>query len=291
MPADRDGILRLRDGRGLAYAEYGTPAGKPVFYFHGFPGSRLGAQIADDAAGRLGLRVIALDRPGLGRSEFKAGRTIVDWVADVADATDGLKIDRFAVMGHSGGGPYVAACALKIPQRLTAAAIVSGLGPLDVPRALDGMSRRNRLTFTLFQRLPWLTRPAMWYMARQDTERMLSQMSADLAEPDKEVLARPEVRAAERADLAEAFRQGSRGPAWELRLLSRPWGFRLEDIGADIHLWHGEADAWVPPSLARYQARALPNSRATFLPGEGHYLLCDHIEEILARLADFAGGG
>ena len=92
---------------------------------------------------------------------------------------------------------------------------------------------------------------------------------------------RPAVRAAFAVDLAEAFRAGGRGPAWELVLYSRPWGFRLEDIEMEVHLWQGEADTNVPVAMGRYQAAAIPRCRATFLPGEGHLLVIDRMEQIL----------
>jgi pimeloyl-ACP methyl ester carboxylesterase len=288
MPStDREGALRLRDGRTLGYAEYGDPKGKPGFFFHGFPGSRLQARVADATAARLGVRIIALERPGFGLSDFKPGRTIGDWPADVTEAADALAIDRFAVMGASLGGPYAAACALAMPDRLTTAAIVSGFAPLDAPGATDGMSRLNHLVLTLGRRLPWLVRLAMWWMGRQarrDPQRLLDMMSADVPEADKAVLARPEVQAVFKDDVVEAFRCGSRGAAWELVLFTRPWGFRLEDICMEVYLWQGEADVNVPPSMGRYQARAIPNCRATFYPDEGHLIAVDHMEEIQAVL-------
>lgn len=288
MPStDREGPLRLRDGRLLGYAEYGDPKGKPGFFFHGFPGSRLEARLAHATAARLGVRIIALERPGFGLSDFKPGRTIGDWPADVADAGDAFGIARFAVMGASGGGPYAAACALAIPERLTTAAIVSGFGPWDAPGATDGMSRLNHLVLTLGRRLPGLIRLAMWWMGRQarrNPQRLLDMMSADVPEADKAVLARPEVQAVFKDDVAEAFRCGSRGAAWDLLLLTRPWGFRLEQISMEVHLWQGEADVNVPLAMGRYQAQALPNCRATFYPGEGHLMAVDHMEEIQAVL-------
>ena len=282
-----DNILRLRDGRLLGYAEYGDPEGKPAFFFHGMPGSRLEGRFGHDAAKKLGIRVVAIDRPGYGLSDFKPRRTFVDWPDDVVELADALKIDRFSVAGVSGGGPYVAACALKIPQRLTAAGIISGVGPFDVPGATEGMSRQNRLIFGMARRLPWLVSLPYWLMAqgaRRFPDRVTSLMLRSLPEPDKAVLARPEIRALFIEDTAEAFRSGGRGAAWESVLYARPWGFRLEDITMEVHLWQGEEDVNVPPSMGRYQAEAIPNCRPTFYPGEGHLLIVDRMEEILAAL-------
>ncbi len=167
-PETTDRTLRLRDGRFLGYAEVGDPDGRPVLYFHGFPGSRLEARLTHAAAAGGGVRVIALDRPGMGLSTHKPGRGFLDWPDDVAEAADLLGIERFAVAGLSGGGPYTAVCALKLSQRLTGAAIISGVGPFDAPEATVGMSRQNRLIFALGRRAPVRVRPPCGRGDRRD---------------------------------------------------------------------------------------------------------------------------
>lgn len=124
---------RLADGRELGYAEYGDPAGKPVFYFHGWPSSRLEAWGYHAAGVRLGARIIGVDRPGIGLSSYVRGYTIARWPGDVAALADSLGIERFAVVAISSGAPYSYACARFIPEQLTGAAVVSGVGPLDIP--------------------------------------------------------------------------------------------------------------------------------------------------------------
>jgi len=283
-----DMTLRLEDGRLLGYAVYGDPEGQPVFYFHGFPGSRLEARLADRVAARLGVRLIALDRPGFGLSDFKPGRTIFEWPDDVVKIAGTLGINRFATIGVSGGGPYAAACALRIPERLTAVGIVCGLGPLDTPDSTDRMIRKNRLIFFLGRRLPWLARISLWrmaYLARRNPEGMLGRMIGALPDPDKVVLARPEVQTTMKDNIVEAFRSGSRGATCELLLHTRPWGFLLKDIATRVDLWHGEQDGSVPPTMGQYLARSIPNCRAVFHPGEGHFsLVINHMEEILGSL-------
>jgi len=282
--------LRLEDGRLLGYAVYGDPEGWPIFYFHGFPGSRLEAQLADRVAARMGIRLIALDRPGFGLSDFKPRRTIFEWPDDVVKIADALGINRFATIGVSGGGPYAAACALKIPQRLTAVAIVCGLGPLDTPNGTDRMVRTNHLIFFLGRRLPWLAKISLWriaYQVRRNPEGTLRRMIVALPDPDKAVLARPEVKTAMKDNVVEAFRGGSRGAACELLLYTRPWGFLLQDIATRVNLWHGEQDVSVPPTMGQYQARTIPNCRAIFYPSEGHFsLVINHMEEVLSGLLE-----
>ena len=278
-----DKTIRLQDGRTLSYAEYGDPSGKPLFYFHGFPNSRVGAKHIGVAAARRGIRLIAPERPGFGLSDSKPGRRIGDWPDDVCELADALGIDRFALMGISGGGPYVAACALKIPERLTAVAIVSGLAPMVERKAVADMSRWNRLMVRLQRYLPWITRVNLWLMeqmVRRFPGLLLSIGDRSLPPADVAVLARPEVRASMIADFTEAFRQGSRPAAQEFVLYTRPWGFGLEEITVEVLLWQGEADTVVVPSMGRYYAEALRNCRARFYPDEGHLLSVDRMEEI-----------
>src|SRR5690606_28847831 len=128
-----EGHLILRDGRALHFMEFGRPDGVPAFGFHGTPGSRFMFRLADPAASRLGLRLIAPERPGFGLSSFQKRRKLSDWASDMRELADALGIDRFAVAGVSGGGPYAAACAALMPERVLAAALVSPMGPVRAP--------------------------------------------------------------------------------------------------------------------------------------------------------------
>jgi pimeloyl-ACP methyl ester carboxylesterase len=280
-----EGTIRLRDGRRLGYAEWGDPGGRPLLYFHGWPGSRLEGRLAHQAARTKGVRLIAVDRPGMGLSDYQSRRTLVDWPDDVLQLTAALGLERFAVLGISGGGPYAAACAWKLPEELTRAGIVSSVAPLDVPGVIAGMGRRNRLSFQLFGRVPALRRAlfaSMAVSARRRPDRLLERGMAAAA--DKKYLDRPEVREILAEGIAEAFHNGGRGPAWEMGLYTRPWGFPLEDIRPPVHLSHGEQDANAPVAMGRYLAAVIPGCQATFYPGEGHLHFVDRLPEILAAL-------
>jgi pimeloyl-ACP methyl ester carboxylesterase len=275
----------LKDGRRLAYAEYGDPDGKPLFLFHGVPGSRIFRPPLDDLTARKNVRLITVDRPGYGGSDFRPGRRIRDWPADVSDLADALGLDRFAVCGHSGGGPYGLACAAFIPKRLAAAGLISSLGPPDSPGMLNGIVLLNRLGFTVGRRLPWpLFRSAMDLVCRRAGDHPEEFVHPDFrhpANPDNAMIALPGELRVFHESTREAFRAGILGHAWEGYLLVHPWGIPLHDIPFPVDLWHETADVDAPVGMGRAIARALPHCRARFLEGEGHLLIYKYWAEIL----------
>lgn len=284
--------IHLSDGRLLGYAEYGDPKGKPVFHFNGYPGARLEAKLISDAAVRAGVRLIGIDRPGMGLSDFQPGRQILDWPDDVIELADALGLGRFSVLGASGGGPYSAACAFKISDRLSACGIIAGTGPMDT--APEDITRSTRVINFVAHRLPFLFRVFLWWSLgrfSQDPERLeaiIEKQGKQLAEPDRQLFSTPEIKQFFVEEAAEAFRQGTKGPAWEGKLLfGEPWGFVPEDISMEnIYLWHGELDANVPVSMGRAMADRIPNCQATFYPHEAHLsLLLNHADEILLTLS------
>ena len=278
--------IKLNDGRMLGYAEYGASEGKPVLYFHGHPGSRLdwpGIVDLDNAAVELNARIIAVDRPGHGLSDFQRGRTLLDWPDDVIELVDALQVPRFAVLGLSGGGPYAAACAFKIPERLTATAIVSGMGPADAPGAKEGSSWTYPGKPSVIRRL-LLMLTAMGL--RKDPDRFNSNMRDAFEGPDKELaLENSELLDGVTETFSEALRPGVAGANYEAGMYTRPWGFRLQDIEAEVHLWHGEQDGNVLVSVGRHVADAIPNCQASFMENEGHMtLIYKHVREVLRVL-------
>jgi pimeloyl-ACP methyl ester carboxylesterase len=174
-----------------------------------------------------------------------------------------------------------------MPDRVVRAGVISGVGPYDVPGITKGMRWQNRVGFRWGARWPALARFLMRSMAngiRERPDRTVDALVNAMSPADAAVARRPEVRALLGDIVAEAFRQGSAGAAWDVVLLGRPWGFSLRDIRPPVYLWQGEADVLVPPGMGRYQAGQIPDCRAWFLPGEGHLLVIDHIDEVIAAL-------
>ena len=180
--------ITLREGRRLSFTEFGDGQGKPVFYFHGFPGSRLEAKMADRISHQSRIRFIGIDRPGYGLSSCKVARTISDWADDVVQLAVALNIRQFSILGVSGGGPYVAACAYQIRHRINLVGIVCGMGPVDVPGLTRDMLWTYRRGLHIAARFPKITTALYLFSAfffRYYPRRMLSIVSIKVAEPDK----------------------------------------------------------------------------------------------------------
>jgi pimeloyl-ACP methyl ester carboxylesterase len=271
----------------MAYAEYGDPAGHPLIWCHGNPGSRREADLLEPTLlQRAGVRAIVPDRPGIGLSTWRAHRKVVDWPTDLAALTAALKIERFALLALSGGAPYALACARAMPHRITRTAIVSGIGPLDV---LNEAERRERGPgyFVMARRSYWLVRGILWLMERglRQPDKLMAQVLAGLPPADQETLNEPRTRQSFLNLLHESFRQGGRGLAWDATLIAQPWGFFLREIKLPIDLWHGDADRNAPLSMGGYMAEQLPNSYLHILRGEGHFSVAvRHLPTILQRL-------
>ncbi len=279
-------VHQLPDGRAIAYAEFGAADGRPLVFCHGFASSRLAGAMLDGSAASLGLRVIVPDRPGHGLSDFKRHRRVAKWTGDVAALADALEIGTFAVLGFSAGGPYAAACAALLRERVTVAGIASGWPPPKSPRTKPG----PQLPFVpaLGRHVRLLRRFSLSRVAKRVTKDgtgLLDKATARGAPADRTAVAEPSLRQVLIDDLREAFRQGARGPSRDARVLSRRWGFQLGDIRVPTWLWHGHEDRNVPVGLARYVSEQIPGSRTTLYRADGHFsTLVGHVAEILGAL-------
>lgn len=277
-------FAHLADGRTLSYAEYGDSSAEPIFYFHGWPGSRYEGKMFVHPQ----IRLIAVERPGMGGSDFKPGRTLLDWADDVSELADSLGINRFGVLGFSGGGPYAIACAYRMPERLIATIVVNGLGPLTIPNAMEGLSFQHRLVFHLARRAPYIL-ALLLRLNMAGVRKLIARPQAGGSPPitmpecDRRLIAQnPDLRQLLLRDLIEAFRQGTNGPVWDQSIYVRHWGFELSALKAPVHLWQGLEDINVSPAMGHYLADNLPNCQAHFCADEGHISLAyNHLEEIL----------
>lgn len=285
-----DFIIRLRDGRAMGVAEVGKSDGFPIFHCHGSGSSRLEVKLLAAAATAQGVRLIGLDRPGLGRSDAKVGYQLLDWPDDVGEVADQLGIEQFAIEGLSAGGPYAMACAYKIPHRLTACGLISTLSPGNfIRKAGPGWMRAM---WWMGEQFPWFLRfyvPLIQRLTGSDEashEKYLARYAAKLGGADQRLLDTPEIRRSIAQAMAESYRQGGEANLEAALAGVRPWGFQVEQITFEkIFLWHGEQDRIMPVAPVRLLAQALPHCMATFYAGDGHFsTMANHAQDIFSTL-------
>lgn len=289
--------IQLPDGRRLAYLETGDPEGRPVLYFHGSPGSRLEGLFFDQFNKQLGVRLIAIDRPGYGLSDFQQNRTYLNWAGDVSEMADQLGIDRFAVLGWSSGGPYATVVAHELPERVTVAAVVAGEGPYassDYPKSVMNSatfsgSDANKLFIRCTANCRWLMQ-AIFRMVRiqrfgnpvspADFGTAIDQSAKDLQFFTRDFLHEYG------ANQMEAFRQGSGGITRDVILERLDWPFMPEKIHTPaVLVFYGEEERVLHPEIGRYLCRRIPSCKEpTIYPGEGHSVIYYRYEEIVEEM-------
>ena len=290
----RDDAIRLHDGRVLAYAEWGDPDGATVLFFHGTPHSRLWCP-DEGVSASSGVRLVTVDRPGVGRSDVRPRRTFGDWPNDVVELADALGAERFGVVGWSAGGPYAAACAALIPARLTGVGIacsrhLSQFNMAENPSAYGELEADHRRLFDL---------------AREDADAAARAAAAADGEWVRRLRERPEALLDDYQPpdgdrwffedpgrqfsflqaVRESVRQGPQAFAWEEIDVYLPWGFRLGDIATQIHVWHGEQDTIVERRHIDFIVKTLPNARLTVWDDSGHQGVSRHWGQVLEAIA------
>jgi pimeloyl-ACP methyl ester carboxylesterase len=306
LDTDSSHVFLLPDGRKLGYAEYGSPTGHAILYHHGLPGSRLEAAAYHDLALSLGARIIAIDRPGIGWSSPHPSRTLLSWAKDVENLTQHLCLEKYAVMGVSGGGPYALACAAALPSaHLKCVSVICGLGPPDM--SMWQADWAHWLSFPY----GWRFTPTFlieWYFSldafgrmdlsdEQRLEKMLepSRLAAIKDPKDRAILGDENaMRLAVRAS-REAQAQGFEGVALDGRVMCRNWGFRIQDVRRDlpVQLWYGQNDKFIPPNHGVETAARLGGAAAgnviLRLEDDTHYSISqnwrrEQLEAILAEI-------
>ena len=274
------------DGSVIAVEVAGAQDGRPVLFCHGLADSRLSAQLFGPAARELGLRLMAPDRPGIGRTGPRGLGRLADWAEDAALVLDAAAAGPAALLGISAGGPFAAACAARLGGRVRSLTLIAPLGAPGWPTY--GMAPGQRLALQAARRAPafggwFLGRLAV--LARRSPRLFLRLATSELPGIDRRALAQPGLREAFLAGYGEAFRQGSRGVAQDLRVLMRPWGFELGSITVPASIHHGDADTTVPPQHARLFAAAIPGAQLQLHPGHGHFSILGAARQMLAPLA------
>jgi pimeloyl-ACP methyl ester carboxylesterase len=275
--------INLNDDRTLGYAEYGSSNGFPILYFHGLPGSRLEAEKLHHSALKMNVRLIGLDRPGLGLSSIQKNRTLLTWAEDISELTTALNLKKFSIIGHSGGAPYVAACAYRLPEKVHKAVIVSGIAPLTYQEAISSLHKAQKLMFWMIRYCPiilkWMMRSSFKAL---ENPNQLKKMLKQLPEADRKVFDNPHDKDSMILSLKEAFRQNVEGVVNDFKLLPKPWGFNLEDIKCPFIIWQGGKDQQAPVKHAEIYAKHVPQAKYVLLEEEGHIsILYNYGEQII----------
>jgi pimeloyl-ACP methyl ester carboxylesterase len=234
------------------------------------------------------VRLIAPDRPGFGQTDFKKGiTTLENWPNDIAALADHLGIEKFAVFGPSGGGPFALACAWKIPERLTAVGIFASVGPFN-PETAKGLAAPIRMMWSKAPKLPGVFRLQMRifaWLAKKFPKLYIKMITKEFSETDREVYERLNVSEWIGPDRNEGYRQGGVG-TWYDAMIPGGWPIPLEAIKAKVYLWQGEEDISVSPAMGRYIAKKIPNCEATLIKGAGHFWIFEHLAEMLNKLVE-----
>ena len=291
-PPHSESVVDISKGRSLAYAEYGDVDGDVIFWLHGTPGGRRQIPPGIHRAGKKHrFRVLAVERPGTGRSSDHRYARLVEFGADMGMFADRLGIDSFGVVGLSGGGPYTLAVAHEHPDRVVAAGVLGGLAPT--------VGAESQFSYHVLTRLaqPLLEAARRTVVPMMDFGLAAFEAVADPAYhlyvkvnggADADVMVEPEVKAMFLADILGA--EAIRSPIHDLALFGRHWGFRIANVKAPVLIWHGDADHIVPYSQGEHLARLLPTSSLTTVPDLGHFAGFTQADEVLGGLRQVFDG-
>jgi pimeloyl-ACP methyl ester carboxylesterase/DNA-binding CsgD family transcriptional regulator len=275
--------LQVESARRIAYLEMGDPDGLPVFMMHKLAGSRHLRPTDESTIEREGIRLIIPERPGNGDSEPSEARSFRSWVADVVALAAHLKIERFAVIGHSAGTPYALATAHALPERVLALSIVAGMPPFRTLEDIRDYAAEFHAALIVGKYAPLLLPSLLRVVKNAVTKnpyRYIERTLREAAAADKLVFADPAFRARYAASLLAGVGWGDLGMAREVLLLSKDWGFDLAEVKTPCVFWHGEMDRLVAVAGARRLVRELPDAELRLISEAGHYVMYSHWDSI-----------
>ena len=277
----KDTYITLSDGRRLAFLDLGAPDGYPFFFFHGAPASRLNVAMLDAALSASGIRVIAPDRPGYGGSSLLPDRKLAAWPNDVAELADQLHIDRFALAGHSSGGPYTIVCAAALGARVNALLVMSGVTDMGWAPAWHGFVDSEQGVM----RMTDLEAAVALCTARFGADGSTFLGSGfQLPIADQKLFADPNAATAVMQNLAEAFKHGIRGYVQDVLIQGTAWTFDPKRIACPALIVHGEGDTLVPLAHSRHTADVVPGATLRVIPDHGHLTIVTALPELAATL-------
>jgi pimeloyl-ACP methyl ester carboxylesterase len=284
-----EGNIAVGEDRQIGFAEFGAPQGRAIFWLHGTPGARRQIPIeARTFAQQENIRLIGIDRPGIGSSTAHQYENVLAFVEDLRTVADTLGIDNMAVVGLSGGGPYTLAAAAAMPDRVVVAGVVGGVAPTVGPDRIGGG------LMSLGSRVAPLLEVAGYPIGM--VASMLIRLIRPVAGPaaglyglvsppgDRRLMARPEIKAMFLDDLLNGSRKHLQAPFHDIVVFARDWGFRLDEVKVPVRWWHGDADHIIPFSHGEFVVSRLPDAEFYPMPGESHLGGLGRPEEIFRTI-------
>lgn len=283
--------MAVRGGRRLSFAEFGNPRGSAIVWMHGTPGAR--RQIPMEArrfAEERDLRIIGIDRPGIGSSSPHLYPNILDWTGDLVELCDVLDMEKLHVIGLSGGGPYALAAGAALPERVHGVGVLGGVAPSQGPDAIiGGLVALAPYVAPLLS----LTRVPLGFAMAQ-VVRLIRPIAGPILDGfayvqprgDKELLARPEFRAMFLDDLLNGARFQVSAPLSDVILFTLPWGFDAADVQVPVHWWHGDSDHIIPHAHGVHMVERLPQAKFTTIHGESHLGGLGAATDVLTQLME-----
>jgi pimeloyl-ACP methyl ester carboxylesterase len=282
-----DQHIILKDGRKLGFAEYGSLDGFPIIYCHGSQSSRLEMHYDLTFATENNLRIISVDRPGHGISDFNPTGSILGFAKDVKELAEHLNINEFSIAGMSAGSPFALGIAYTFPENVYKTSIISGFAPFNQENKKH-LSKEVKMMLNLAKYFPFLLKMLLKVQVNKlnkNPKKALNGFLKIMGQPDQEILKNESVMKVIENMFKEAFRNGSKGVAYEIsNLLVREWGFKLDEIQVPVTFWQGEKDNNVPFEWAKFMSSKIKGANLIKYPEEGHLIIFQHAEETFTDL-------
>jgi len=280
--------ISLVDGRKLEYTEFGDPEGRPLIYFHGILHSREAFHPYSTYAEDHGIRIIAPERPGFGRSSPQATVSHSSYSKDIEQLANHLKLEKFHIYGDGDAGPVALACANLLSHRVCRAA-VTGCMPEPQFEYMEDMLPFDRKLHNMAK----ITPKAVLYpfskivlSALKKNNNYFDLMASDFYKTDKDILFSDEHRKIFKHTMENLKISPFNTDGFIRDYYGRltPWDFHVEKTETEVHVWHGKHDCFSTIKSAIAISEALPNCKTHFIESHGHYLFISHIDEILESL-------
>ncbi len=277
------------DKRRLTFEITGDPNGMPVFLLHGTPGSRSGPKPRPGMLYRQGIQLICYDRPGYGGSTRRPGRNVASAADDVKAISEYLKIDRFAVVGRSGGAPHALACAALIPDLVIKTVALVSVAPANAPGLdwYEGMAPDNVDEYTaldeddsgMAERLRLRA-----HRTSKDPDTLIEILISQMKRPDLEIIKNSAMRRLLTSTYAEALREGPFGWVDDALAFRNDWGFDVANIKGLVQLWHGAEDNFSPANHTRWLHKHIPQAEIEIQADTAHFGSVEILPRILGNL-------